>query len=134
MILDAQNFSEHVNLDALIMLFGYTKSKHWHPIRFRKLISNLVNEIQVSASKYLIDFENVFKCKSDGQTAEGRHVFDITDSVVVYNSPKNKLILFPLTIKMKQATLFKTHVNPAKHKATVSEAPSKVKPAKSFCH
>ena len=32
--------------------FGYTKSKHWHPISgFRKLISNLANEIQASASK-----------------------------------------------------------------------------------
>ena len=32
--------------------FGHTKSKHWHPISgFRKLISNLANEIQASVSK-----------------------------------------------------------------------------------
>ena len=35
---------------------------------------------------------------------------------------------------MKQTTLFETHANPAKRKATASEAPSEVKPAKSFCH
>ena len=32
--------------------FGCTKLKHWHPISgFRKLLSNLVDEIQASASK-----------------------------------------------------------------------------------
>ena len=34
-----------------------------------------------------------------------------------------KIILFPFTIKMKQATLFETRVNPGKRKATASEAP-----------
>ena len=51
LILDAQNSSECVYLDAQIMLLD-TKSKHWHSISgFRKLISNLGNEIQASASK-----------------------------------------------------------------------------------
>ena len=46
---------ECVNLDAQIVLFGHTKSKHWHPISgFQKLISNLVNEIQASASKQIL--------------------------------------------------------------------------------
>ena len=49
--------------------FVYTKSKHWHPISgFQKLISNLANKIQASASK--LGFENAFKCKSDARTAE----------------------------------------------------------------
>ena len=102
MILDTQNLSECVNLDA-----DRTKSKHWRPISgFQKLISNLANEIQAS----------LFKCKLDVQTAEETSFqhhslvhFDpctsANSAVVVYNSQKNQLILFPLTIKMKQATL-----------------------------
>ena len=57
-----------------------------------------------------------------------------SSAVVVYHSQKYQLILFPLTIKIKQATLFETRANPAKHKATASEAPSETKPVKSFCH
>ena len=96
--------------------FGHTKSKHWHPISgFRKFISNLANEIQVSAFKQI---SKMYSNANQMRELQRRHVFDVTDwcisirvpgsassAVVVYNSQKNQLILFPLTIKMKQATL-----------------------------
>ena len=137
-ILDAQNSSECVNLDAQIVVLDTQnwsigiqlvdfenwfqiwrmKSKPVCPNRFRKCIRMQIRCVNCRGDTFSTSLIGAF-----------RSVY-----VVVYNSQRNQLILFPLTIKMKQATLFETRTNPAKRKATASEAPSETKPAKSFCH
>ena len=113
--------------------FGYTKSKHWHPISgFWKLISNLANEIQGNASKYISKIQ--IRCANwrDG-AFQSVYLDRLAQLLLCITARKISWSCFHLTLKWSKQ-LFETRANPAEHKATASEVPSKSKPAKSFCH
>ena len=109
-----------VQLDLEILFqIWWMKSKRVHPNRFWN--ANKMRELQ------------------------RRHVFDITDWCISIRVPSLVELLLCITAKTiswfcfhwllkwsKQ--LFEMRANPAKRKATASEAPSEVKPAKSLCH